>query len=166
MSRFRERYGAAPLHLLALIACFAVAGYAVLRWFDSPQVIRLFVWFAGALIAHDLILYPLYALVDRGLVNTLPVRAINYLRVPAMLTGLLLLLWWPLITGHPQAQYRNATGLDTSPYLGRYLLIVAVLFGGSALLYAARLVRISRHPARQQDGAADRPRTPAAPAKD
>ncbi len=161
MSRFRERYGAAPLHLLALIACFAVAGYAVLKWFDSPQVIRLFVWFAGAVIAHDLILYPLYALVDRGLVKTLPVRAINYLRVPVMLAGLLLLLWWPLITGHPEAQYRSATGLGTSPYLGRYLLVVAVLFGGSALLYAARLVRISRHPARERGDAADRPRTPA-----
>ncbi len=162
MSRFRERYGAAPLHLLALIACFAVAGYAVLKWFDSPQVIRLFVWFAGAVIAHDLILYPLYALVDRGLVKTLPVRAINYLRVPVMLAGLLLLLWWPLITGHPEAQYRSATGLGTSPYLGHYLLVVAVLFGGSALLYAARLVRVSRNPAPPPVDAAVRRSSPTA----
>ncbi len=144
MSRFRERYGAPPLHLLALVASFAVAGYAVLKWFDAPQVLRLFVWFAGAVIAHDLILYPFYALVDRALVKTLPVRAVNYVRVPALLAGLLLLLWWPLITGHPEAQYRSATGLGTSPYQARYLLVVAALFGLSALLYAARLVRAGR----------------------
>ncbi len=163
MSRFRKRYGAPPLHLLALVACFAVAGYAVLKWFDAPQVIRLFVWFAGAVIAHDLILYPLYALVDRGLVTSLPVRAVNYVRVPMMLTGLLLLLWWPLITGHPEPQYRSATGLGTSPYLGRYLLVVAALFGGSALLYAARLVRVSRRPAQVRAAEAGPSRTPASP---
>ena len=162
MNRFRARYGAPPLHLLALVACFAVAGYAVLKWFDAPQVIRLFVWFAGAVIAHDLILYPLYALVDRGLVSTLPVRAVNYIRVPAMLAGLLLLVWWPLITGHPQAQYRAATAMSTSPYLGRYLLVVAVLFGGSALLYATRLVRASRNPAPPPVDAAVRRPSPTA----
>jgi len=166
MNRFRARYGAPPLHLLALVACFAVAGYAVLKWFDAPQVIRLFVWFAGAVIAHDLILYPLYALVDRGLVSTLPVRAINYIRVPAMLAGLLLLVWWPLITGHPQAQYRAATAMSTSPYLGRYLLVVAVLFGGSALLYATRLVRASRHGPSTPAGAVVRARGSAASTRD
>ncbi len=167
MSRFRSRYGAPPLHLLALVACFAVAGYAVLKWFDAPQVIRLFVWFAGAVIAHDLILYPFYALLDRGLVKTLPMRAVNYLRVPAMLAGLLLLLlWWPLISGHPQAQYRAATAMSTSPYLGHYLLVVAALFAGSALLYAARLVRASRSAALPAPGAVVRTRGPAAPSKD
>jgi len=129
-------------------------------------VIRLFVWFAGAVIAHDLILYPLYALVDRGLVSTLPVRAINYIRVPAMLAGLLLLVWWPLITGHPQAQYRAATAMSTSPYLGRYLLVVAVLFGGSALLYATRLVRASRHGPSTPAGAVVRARGSAASTRD
>lgn len=147
MSAFRARYGAGPLHLIALVVSFAVAGYAALMWTDSPQVVRLVVWFAGALIAHDLILYPLYALVDRGLVAALPVRSINYVRVPALLSALLLLIWYPLILKRPEAQYRSATGLGLSPYLGRYLLVVAVLFGCSLLLYAARLVRASRHPA-------------------
>lgn len=171
MSRFRARYGAPPLHLLALVACFAVAGYAALKWFDAPQVVRLFVWFAGAVIAHVLILYPFYALVDRGIVRSLPVRAVNYVRVPVLLAGLQLLLWWPLITGHREATYRGATGLGTSPYLGHYLLVVAALFGGSALLYAARLVRVSRqHVTKAEDappppeaGEADPRRNPASP---
>jgi len=71
-------------------------------------------------------------------------------------------VWWPLITGHPQAQYRAATAMSTSPYLGRYLLVVAVLFGGSALLYATRLVRASRNPAPPPVDAAVRRPSPTA----
>ncbi|PZS19620.1 MAG: hypothetical protein DLM60_09890, partial [Pseudonocardiales bacterium] len=62
-------------------------------------------WFLGAVIAHDLVLFPLYALADRSLSTGLRslrpgsppgrtpprVAALNYLRVPILGTGLLLL---------------------------------------------------------------------------
>ncbi|WP_205315161.1 hypothetical protein [Nonomuraea lactucae] len=142
------RYGAAPWHLLALLACFAVAGYAAGRAAAAGILIGFLVWFVGAAIVHDLVLYPLYSLTDvaarrrpwhRGRARTGPAgRATNYVRVPAALSGLLLLMWFPLILGLSEDGYRRSTGLDTSPYLGRWLLVTGVLFAGSALAYVIR----------------------------
>src|SRR5215213_4709734 len=87
---FRRHYGASPWHLAGLLACFAVAGYAALRWLDEPTATRLVVWFVGALLLHDAVLFPLYALVDRVLVlgsragSRRPPRVplVNHVRVP------------------------------------------------------------------------------------
>src|SRR5690242_10209292 len=114
---FRRRYGAGPTHLIGLLACFLVAGYAVLRWLDSPSAVRLVVWFVGALILHDFVLFPAYSLLDRALRTALPTRRrlrvplVNHIRVPLLLSGLLLLLWFPLIANKPEPAYRAATGL-------------------------------------------------------
>jgi hypothetical protein len=146
---FRRRYGAGPAHLVGLLACFLVAGYAVLRWFDSPSAVRLLVWFAGALALHDFVVFPAYSALDR-LIRRATVRRvrrvplINHVRVPLLLSGLLLLLWFPLVFNKPEPAYRAATGLDTSPYLNRWLLVSAVLFGASALIYGVRWVSASR----------------------
>ena len=40
VARFRSLYGASPLHLLAVIASFAIAGYGFLRIFDSPSALE------------------------------------------------------------------------------------------------------------------------------
>ncbi|WP_433373209.1 hypothetical protein [Streptosporangium sp. CA-115845] len=146
-------YGADPLHLLALIACFALAGYAAGRVVAAGILAGFLVWFVGAAIIHDLLLYPLYSLADivvqrrpwhRRRPPSGPVQwppLVNYLRVPAALSGLLLLVWFPLILRFAEHNYRKASGLDTSPYLGRWLLVTGVLFAGSALAYAIRLRR-------------------------
>ncbi|MDQ6648700.1 MAG: hypothetical protein M3Z02_01040 [Actinomycetota bacterium] len=152
MSRLTKAYGAGPLHVLATVACFALAGYAVLKVVHAPQAIMIAVWFVGAIIGHDLILYPLYALADRSLAPlrrrqspALPaVPWINHLRVPVVLSGLLFLVSFPLILGLNEDTYRSATGLGTSPYLGRWLLLTGVLFVGSALVYALRVGRAAR----------------------
>lgn len=161
-------YGADPLHLLALLACFALAGYAAGRVVGAGIWVGFVVWFVGAAIGHDLLLFPLYAVGDvvvqrrwwrrrpRGDVQWPP--WINYLRVPAGLSGLLLLVWFPLILRQSEQIYRPAVGLDTSPYLGRWLLVTGVLFAGSALAYALRLRR-TRMPR------AARPRRRQAPAR-
>jgi hypothetical protein len=149
-SWFRRRYGAGPGHLLGLVACFLIAGYAVLRWLDSPSAVRLVVWFVGALILHDFVLFPAYSMLDRALRTALPTRRparvplVNHVRVPLLLSGLLLLLWFPLVFNKPEPAYHAATGLDTSVYLNRWLLVTAVLVGASALLYALRWVFASR----------------------
>ncbi len=152
MSRVLRWYGAGTLHLLALIGCFALAGYAALRLLaDNPVGVA--VWFLGAVIAHDLVLLPLYALADRSVLSVLRHRqppaartttSVNFVRVPALLSGLLLLVWFPLILRLPDG-FTRITGLTTAPYLERWLLVTGVLFAISAVAFAVSLRR--RRPA-------------------
>jgi hypothetical protein len=151
LARVKGFYGANPLHLLALLGCFALAGYAVSHVVDDPLALRILIWFAAAVIGHDLVLFPLYALADLSVVGALrvlkPRRAgtaalvspLNYLRIPALGAGLTFLLFFPGIIKQGGETVRAATGLDQEPYLGRWLLIVAALFGISAIVYAIRL---------------------------
>ena len=141
-------YGASPWHLAAMVGCFALAGYAVSRIGDSPVLVRIALWFVGAAIAWDLVLGPAYALADRALLvplrraAPLGVRLVNHVRVPALLSSLLLLVWWPLVRQRSEGVYAVKTGLDQDPYLGRWLAVTAVLFGVSALLWLVRVGRV------------------------
>ncbi len=60
------------------------------------------------------------------------------MRVPAAFFGLLLLVWFPLISGRVDARYRSVARSSADGFLARWLLITAALFGGSALLLAVR----------------------------
>ena len=156
MSAFRRAYGAGPIHLVAVLASAAVAAYALARVLDlvgDPQ--RLVLWLLGAIVAHDLVLFPLYALMGaiatRAIVperhrSRLRVAALNHLRAPALLSGLLLLVWFPLIAAKAPRTFMHATGLDVGVYLDRWLLATAVLFAGSALLFAVRVRGLARRP--------------------
>ncbi|MFI9271560.1 hypothetical protein ACIGXM_12705, partial [Kitasatospora sp. NPDC052896] len=68
---------------------------------------------------------------------------INYLRVPTFLTGVLLLVWFPLIFDL-SIPYPDATRLPENVYLGRWLAITAALFAASALAFALTLRRHHR----------------------
>jgi hypothetical protein len=152
MTWFKRRYGAGPLHLLSLLACVALAAYIATRIEASGPLIRIAIWFVGAAVVHDLVLWPLYALADRGAVRAArrdpsrlpPVPWINQVRVPAVLSGFLLAVSFPLVLGLAPRTYRAATGLSVSPYLDRWLLITGGLFAASALIYAVRLGRAVR----------------------
>ncbi|MDG5807996.1 hypothetical protein P9869_36185 [Streptomyces ossamyceticus] len=157
MTTYRLPLGS-PLQLLLLACSFALAGYAGVRlladdWFGVA------LWFVGAAVVHDLVLLPLYAAADRALVRAAdralvrsadtagpPVRGarVMYVRVPAALSGLLLLVWFPLISGRVADRYASATGMSGSGFLGRWLLITALLFGGSALLLVLRARRATK----------------------
>ncbi|TSD99574.1 hypothetical protein FOS14_11660 [Skermania sp. ID1734] len=143
LARFRRFYGAHVLHLLVLLACFAVFGYVVATiqpvtlWNSQKWWQSIAVWFAAAIIAHDLVLFPLYALADRVLAAVAPTRALNYLRVPTLGSGLLLLVYLPGIIRQGGDTYLAATGQTQEPFLGRWLLISAAMFVLSALVYAA-----------------------------
>jgi hypothetical protein len=150
MSRLLRWYGANPLHLLALLACFALAGYAAVRFVGS-RPLAVAVWFIGAVIGHDLLLMPLYSLADRSVLAAIRHRApslpaissINYLRVPAALSGLLLLLWLPLIF-RLTASYHASTTLSPNPYVWHWLAVTGALFLLSGVLFALRLRRGTR----------------------
>jgi hypothetical protein len=63
---------------------------------------------------------------------------INYLRVPAALSGLLLLIWFPLIFRLP-TRFPATTTLSLSPYLWHWLAVTGALFLLSATALALRL---------------------------
>jgi hypothetical protein len=138
-------YGASPLHLLALLACFGLAGYAAARLILS-RPLSVIAWFLGAVIGHDLLLMPLYSLADRSVMAAvrhrepqLPVASwINYVRVPAALSGLLLLVWFPLIL-RLRSPYHASTTLSADPYVWHWLAVTGALFLLSAVAFALRL---------------------------
>jgi len=150
MRRQLRWYGASPLHLLALLACFGLAGYAAAR-LVSARPVAVVVWFVGAVIGHDLLLMPLYSLADRSAMAAvrhreprLPVTPwINYVRVPAALSGLLLLVWFPLIL-RLQSPYHASTMLSADPYVWHWLAVTGALFLLSAVAFTAQLRRQSR----------------------
>lgn len=162
IGRMRRWYGAHPLHLLALLAAFALAGYAVRAVVVAGQWQIVALWFLVAIVGHDLLLFPLYSLADLSLRRLLPRRAggaanapdraaspqppvINHIRVPAGFSLLLLVVWFPLILRISSAHYHQASGLSAAPYLWRWLAVTGVMFLASAAGYALRL----RHAAAQ-----------------
>ncbi|SCD40723.1 hypothetical protein GA0115240_10702 [Streptomyces sp. DvalAA-14] len=149
---FRAVYGESAFHLLVLLASFALCGYALARlltgdWWGVVE------WAVGAALIHDLVLVPLYGGTDwllhkalRGRRPGSPARImlVNHIRVPAFLSLLLLLVYWPLISQDAGATYRRATLLSPGVFLGRWVLITAVLFAASGLLLVFRQWRAAR----------------------
>jgi hypothetical protein len=154
---FRRRYGASPLHLLAHLLGFAIVAFALDRIFSGGDVKELLMWYLGFAIAHDLLFVPAYTGLDRLLRATIarlppPTRTglpvINHLRAPVVISALLLIIYFPLISGQPDGWYVDLSGHHLTHYLRNWLLITAVLFLGSGLIYAVRVVRARVRPAR------------------
>ena len=159
---FTRRYGAGPLHLIGHLLLFVVAGWAISQILDGGIVINWIVWFIGAAILHDLVLLPLYSTLD-GILGLstgrysprnavargarLPAGSgmrpaiVNHLRAPAVIAGVLLLVYFPLILGLSRRNYFNDTGHHLAGYTLNWLLITAGLFVVSALVYAVRVAR-------------------------
>ena len=136
-----------PLQILLLCCSFALAAYAGVRLLAGDWL-GVALWIVGAALLHDLVLLPLYSVADRAVVRGLDAAGrrawVMYVRVPAVLSGLLLLVWFPLIFDLVDRRYRLATGQSADVFLARWLLITAVLFGGSALLLAVRVRRATK----------------------
>ncbi len=163
IAAFRRHYGASPLHLLAFLASIAITGAAVKGWLDEPAIsIRyILIWFVGAIIAHDMIVLPLYSGLDRlalaisrrgahgaghdGRRPLAPVRSPGwvYVRVPLILSAMLLLVFGAEILREGEATFRVASGHSQDVYLTRYLIVVAVLFLLSGLAYVRSSARAS-----------------------
>ena len=154
---FRRRYGSSPLHLLAHLVGFAIVAFALDQIFSGGDVKELLIWYLGFVIAHDLVFVPAYTGLDRLLRATIarlppPTRTgppvINHVRAPAMISALLLIIYFPLISRQPDGWYFDLSGHHLTHYLRNWLLITAVLFLGSGLIYAARVVRARARRAR------------------
>ena len=149
--RFAERYGERPLHLAGFAISFGIAGWAALELADLRNAFTILLWFVGAIVLHDLVAYPLYTALDRVLQRA-PLDP-NYVRVPALLSGLLFLVWFPLILERAPGLYRSVTGIEPPDYLARWLLITAALFAASIVV--ALLRRAWKPRARRAAGAED-----------
>ncbi len=157
MVDFRRVYGSNPLHLLAHIGVFFIAGWAISQILRAGFAVNWIAWFLGAALLHDLVLLPLYSAIDRGLIVTVGAPSarigdapdgvtrrpspLNYLRVPLVVSGILLLVYFPLILGYASKNYQHDTGHALAGYTRNWLLICAGLFLFSALVYAGRVIR-------------------------
>ena len=149
MTLLRRGYGASPVHLLAHLAALALAAYALLQLVDLRRADNVVAWLVGSVILHDLVLLPLYTALDRAtqlLAGRGPRRAfVNHVRVPVALSGLLLLVYSPVMTGRTEGNYRRVSGLEPDGYVGRWLLVSGLLFAASGIVFAIRLRRRRVH---------------------
>ncbi len=147
-----------------MVSGFALLGYILATfkpatlWNPGSWWQSIAVWFAAAVVAHDLLFFPLYALADRVLsagsrsAQSHPkVLARNYIRVPALGAGLTLLIFLPGIIEQGGPTYQAATGQTQQPFLGRWLLLTTAMFAASAICYAIRLAAARRHTSLSED---------------
>lgn len=162
MSVFRRLYGDHVLHFIVLVAALALGAYTIsvlgVDQLFNPRVWwqSIAVWFAVAVIGHDLILFPLYALVERLLPKgrrrtdsdtSRRVPIVNYLRLPTLATALTFAMFLPGIIEQGAFTYTAATGLTQEPYLSRWLLLVAGFYLTSAVCYLVRSLTTRTRPA-------------------
>lgn len=138
-SNYRALLGS-PFQIVLLLATLAFAGYVGVRLLVG-ETFLIVVWFVGAALVHDLVLLPLYTAADRAVTAALGSRRrlVNFVRVPAFLSLLLLLVWFPMITGRVR-RYEPYAALSSDGFLARWLLVTAALFVCSALCLVTRAV--------------------------
>jgi hypothetical protein len=133
----RARYGASPIHLLAHLIALPICAWALLTVLDFRAASNVVLWLVAAVILHDAILLPLYSTIDR-LAQGVTRSAINYVRVPAGLSLLMLLVFWSTIRGKGSGNFHYASGLSYHGYFGRWLLVSAGLFALSGAVFLVR----------------------------
>jgi predicted membrane channel-forming protein YqfA (hemolysin III family) len=159
MSWIRRLGDEQPLHLLAIVVSFAIVAAGVAGWFQAgSDPIGIILWALGSAIAFEWILLPLAWLLDRvalgrswslgfggdGATAAVAERASAnraYIRVPALLSALLLIVFAPLIFRADTPAFVAITGISPPDYFARWLLATAAMFAVSAVAYALSLRR-------------------------
>jgi hypothetical protein len=126
-----------PLLVLSHLALLPLCAWALLEILGGRSAQRIAIWLVACVIVHDLVVMPLYSGADRGL-RRLAGGAVNYVRVPAALSLLMLVVFWGTIGERGERAYRATSGLTYDGHATRWLLVTAALFAGSAVLYLAR----------------------------
>lgn len=161
LGAWRRTYGASPLHLLLHLIGIVLIAWALSQSFDakySAAYKNLAIWMVGGAIINDFVALPLYVGVDRvargiwGKVRPARprtsdaparplVRGNGHVRVPLAMAAVLLLVYFPNITGKAPIGHRLSTGLPEQPdFASRWLTITAGLLVASAVLYGVRVV--------------------------
>lgn len=138
-------YGRGPLHLLGVLFCYALVCYAAYKLFSNVSL-WIALAFPAGIAVHDFILFPLYRKANHLLTDyqlkrerqgKTSVLWINHIRVPIVISFLLLLCYFPIIL-RLASDRPLYTGLSQDPYLYRWLLVTAALAAGSALAFFIR----------------------------
>lgn len=66
---------------------------------------------------------------------------LNHLRAPAMVSAVLMLIFFPLVLGLAEEEYATVSGQSTDGYLERWAAVTVALFAVSAVAYVVRRVR-------------------------
>jgi hypothetical protein len=133
----RRLYGSSPLHLLVHLALLPLCAWALIELLGARQAANIVAWLVAAVVLHDFVVLPLYSGADRAMRLAAGAR-INYLRVPAALSLLMLVVFFGTIGERGEGAYHAASGLDYDGYALRWLLVSAALFAVSALVYGIR----------------------------
>lgn len=142
MSWLRRIYGGSPLHLVGHLVLIGVAAYVLSIMFRpefAPQPWNLVLWLLGGAVLHDLVVLPAYSAVNAGAARGWGSRpGLNYVRVPLILSLVLLLVFFPRITNQQPQNFERALGYAPPDYFARWLLITGVLFAGSLIVWLVR----------------------------
>lgn len=141
---FARRYGASPVHLAAHLFALALAGWALLQVTDIREARNWLLWFLGAAILHDLLFLPFYTLVDRAARLGRTSRMTNVVRIPALISGVLLLVSFPRVLDRQPGNYERVAGYPADGFLEAWLLITAGLFAASLAWWVVRGARTAR----------------------
>lgn len=141
------------VRVAAHLAAIAIAAFAVSRVLAPASTgdVNFIVWIVGGALLHDLVLLPLYSLSDlvmRLVIADHPLRrrpAVNYLRAPALISLVLLLVYAPTILDRNPGNFERVSGRPqpTDP-LAAWLWITLALFAIAALVAGANALRDRR----------------------
>ncbi|MBA3742120.1 hypothetical protein [Sporichthya sp.] len=148
LASVRRLYGEHPAHFVVLVLSFIPAALAFTQLLDE-RPFAVGKWFLGGAILHDGLLLPLYVLLDAAVLTLWRRRPgrvawLNFVRFPLAVSGMLLLIFSPLILRQAES-YQYKTGRSLDGFAGRWLLVTAILAAVSALWYLARVVWVRRH---------------------
>jgi hypothetical protein len=133
--------------LLAHLALLPVCVWALAQVFSvssAKAAMGVAIWLVAAAVLHDLLLVPLYSGLDRLARLALRGARVNYVRVPAGLSLLLLCVFWGTIGGKGEGAYHAVSGRSFDGYGPRWLLVTTALFGASGVTYLARRASVRR----------------------
>ena len=123
--------------VLAYLALLPLCAWALLELLGGSGATRIALWLVAAVVVHDLVVLPLYSGADRAARGVLG-PAVNYVRIPAALSLLMLVVFWGTIAGAGERAYRATSGETFDGYAERWLLATAALFAASGLVYLLR----------------------------
>lgn len=135
------------MRLLAHLALLPVCAWALVQVFgvsSSKAAMGVAIWLLAAAIVHDFLVFPLYSSLDRVARGALRGARVNYVRIPAGLSLLLLCVFWGTIGGKGEGAYHAVSGRAFDGYGTRWLLLTAALFAASGVIYLARRGSASR----------------------
>jgi hypothetical protein len=131
------------MRILAHLALLPLAAFALLQIARSGTPVAILAWLVASVVLHDLLLLPFYSALD-AVGRRAAGSAVNFIRVPVGISLLLLLVFFPAISGRGNGAFHGVSGLDYEGYLARWLLITAALFAASAATYAVRALGLRR----------------------